>query len=176
MSKQKANTTIRNGNLFCLNCGDERKLVYPMAVSEMTSTIAEFDKRHKDCKPVWKQPEPNPSDSIKKRQEFWLSFGEHGTSSKTIFSCLSQTDLIPQREFGHPLDPDDFKRCYLLLKAIPEWRERLYDIPARTGSVVWGKLVENWDKLTEMYEQNIKEDWKNAEQIGLYQFMKSLGC
>lgn len=73
-----------------------------------------------------------------------------------------------------PSDPADFRRCYKLLQAVPQWKARLNEL--KTISPVWEKLVDNWDKLTEMYEQNEKEDWKNYEKIGMYEFMKSLGA
>ena len=38
----------------------------------------------------------------------------------------------------------------------------------------WNNLVDNWDKLTEMYEQNVKENWKNSKAIGMYEFMQTL--
>ena len=31
-----------------------------------------------------------------------------------------------------------------------------------------------WEKLTEMYEQNNRENWKNYKEIGMYEFMQEL--
>jgi hypothetical protein len=127
-----------------------------------------FCEEHKDCEKVWKQPEPDMTLSIPERAKWWTIHGEHGTSSKTIWNVLAQDTmgdtkfdhehlekvLIPPSQYGHPYDADDFKRCYLLLKAIPEWRERLHEM--KKWSPVWSKLVNNWGYLTNYYEAYLK--------------------
>ena len=39
-------------------------------------------------------------------------------------------------------------------------------------SEVWRRIVENWDKLCEMLEEQMKTGKAN----GMYEFMESLGC
>jgi hypothetical protein len=69
-----------------------------------------------------------------------------------------------------PADPDDFRRCYLLIKAVPQWKERLVEL--KSLSETWSKLVDNWDKLTEMLEEQMRTRKAN----GMYELMNSLGC
>ena len=161
-------TTIRNGNLFCLNCGEEHKLIMPIPVNEMIKKTKAFDVLHKDCKPTWKEPEVDQTKSLNEKMIFWLSQGERGTSSNTIFQTLSGQNI--KAWMSHPCDPDDFRRCYLLLKTIPEWKADLYKL--KEISPVWSKLVDNWDKLTSMLEEQMETHKPN----GMYEFMESLGC
>lgn len=164
-----SNTTIRNQNLFCLNCGGEHKIIYPISIPEMTKKIEAFNELHKDCKPEWKEPEVNQEKSTYEKAIFWITNGETGMSSKTMWNCF-----MGNRNFDvdHPYDPDDFKRCYKLLQAIPEWKFQLQKL--KPLSTAWSNLVDNWDKLTEMYERNEKENWKNYKKVGMYEFMQTL--
>ena len=57
---------------------------------------------------------------------------------------------------NHPHDPDDFSRCYKLLEAVPEWKILVPGLAVLSKE--WKALSENWDKLTEMYEQNVCEN------------------
>lgn len=165
-------TTIRNGNLFCLNCGEEHKLNLPIPVNELVRRGRAFNSLHKNCNLTWKQPEVDQTKNITEKMEFWIEHGEQGTSSKTIFMILSGINPRFGGNFrcDHPHDPDDFRRCYLLLKTIPEWKLRLFEL--KEISLVWSNLVDNWDKLTEMLEEQMKTHKAN----GMYEFMKSLGC
>jgi len=160
---------IRNENLFCTHCGGERVLVYPIGFADMAKEIEIFEKTHGKCEPGWEQPFPDKSLSVREKEDFWLKHGEHGNSSMTIFEMLSKRTL-PRYHQDHPHDPDDFRRCYLLLKTIPEWETELCEL--KEISPVWSKLVDNWDKLTEMLEDQMKTNKAN----GMYEFMQSLGC
>ena len=73
---------------------------------------------------------------------------------------------------NHPHDPDDFRRCYLLLKAVPEWKKDLHKLKGL--SPAWSNLVDHWNELTEMFERNEREDWKNHKKIGMYELMQKL--
>jgi hypothetical protein len=73
---------------------------------------------------------------------------------------------------NYPYDPDDFSRCYKLLEHVPEWKKELDKLKPLCKE--WSNLVDNWDKLTEMYEQNKKENWENSKQIGMFEFMQTL--
>ncbi len=174
MATKTEHTGFRNGDLFCFNCGTSYKINYPQPVDMATAMMKQFVKSHKDCVKTWVEPiaESNGK-SVKENADWWLKNGEQGISSKTMFKYLGDTDITGRYE-GHPCDPDDFKRCYKLLQAVPQWKSELHKM--KSVSPVWEKLVDNWDKLTEMYERNIKEDWKNYKKIGMYEFMKSLGC
>jgi hypothetical protein len=163
--------TVRNENLFCSHCGTSEKVPYPIVIPKFTAMIDEFANKHEDCEPVWKQPEPDMSQSLVERARWWMVNGERGISSETIYSVLCEEPLLPLRKpnsYDHPHDPDDFRRCYLLLKAIPEWREQLHKM--KSISQTWSNLVDNWDKLTFMLEELIPTNKDN----GMYDFMKSL--
>lgn len=166
--------TIRNEELFCLNCGTSQAVAYPIAVDILRAMIDAFSNLHRSCQPGWEPPECDQEKGLSDKKIWWLTHGEQGTSSKTIYSHLSGDKILAPMHYSHPYDPDDFKRCYLLLKAIPEWREEFHKMSIL--SPVWKNLVDNWDKLTEMYEQNVREHWKNYKRIGMYEFMKGLGC
>jgi hypothetical protein len=76
----------------------------------------------------------------------WLTAGEHGISSETMFCYLAfGTGTQPWWRNRYPLDPDDFRRCELLLDAVPELRERLPRM-AELGPE-WAALVERWGEL-----------------------------
>jgi hypothetical protein len=49
-----------------------------------------------------------------------------------------------------PLDPADFGRCQRLLKAFPEWRERIREMAVYPG---WAGLVGAWDMLEALYAE-----------------------
>ncbi len=182
MAKKNKHIVYRNSNLFCSNCGIESIITYPIDISILVTMADRFAKVHKNCKPVWKQPEPDMTQSIQERIVWWTKYGEHGTSSKTIWCILTNgsdfkfnyEDLkfvfIPEIEYTHPSDPDDFKRCYMLLKAVPEWRNELYKLNGI--SPVWERMVWYWDKLTKKLEQQIKTGKTN----NMYELMKTLGC
>jgi len=169
-------TGFRNGDLFCFNCGTSQKMPLPMPVQLATDFMKSFEKLHKDCEKTWTEPKNETSEKSEiENALWWLKNGEQGISSKTMFKYLSD-DNIPLNinSESHPLDPDDFKRCYKLLKAVPQFKVKLGRM--RNISTTWANLVDNWDKLTEMYEENVRTEWKNYKKIGMYEFMKSLGC
>lgn len=161
-------TTFRNGNLFCSNCGGEKKLLLPMVVEKMTDEIDAFNKLHGKCKPTWKQPEVEQSLPSMQKQQFWLDHGERGVSSKTIFSVLSGNEILPRPQWCHPCDPDDFRRCHRLLETVPEWRNKLHLM--KDVSTPWSNLVDNWGKLTDM----LKDLMSGKKSPDMYNLMQSL--
>ena len=162
-------TTIRNEKLFCTNCGAEHSLKMPIGISEMNKKVKAFDFLHKDCEQTYEEPQSDQSKDVEAKAMWWIANGHIGLSSKTMWLCFMNHENI---RINHPHDPDDFSRCYKLLEAVPEWKERILDLSKL--SIPWKNLAENWDKLTEMYEQNKKENWVNSEKIGMYEFMKAL--
>ena len=171
--KTKGNTGFRNGDLFCFNCGGSFKMNLPQPVTVASSQMKSFAKLHENCKKTWVEPVVDTKGKTEKENaDWWLIHGEHGISSKTMFKYLDGRDIAEYER--HPCDPDDFSRCYKLLEAVPQWKSQLHKL--KRISPVWAKLVDNWDKLTEMYEQNVRENWKNAKKVGMYEFMESLGC
>ena len=162
--KKVAHTTFRNQKLFCLNCGGEQAIPYPIPVQMITAMIGAFNKMHKNCPATWKQPEADMSQSEGSRAMWWWNNGERGSSSETIWHCFMDNNRAGQ--INNPVDPDDFRRCYLLLKAVPEWRKDLFRL--KHLSPAWSNLVDNWDKLTEMLE----EQFRTKKANGMYELMQ----
>ena len=97
----------------------------------------------------------------------WLLGGDTGMSSKTICAVMVGAET-PKYCGDVPGDPDDFGRCYRLLKLIPTWRGRLQEVADRYKE--WGPLVREWTELERMYEA---ERWPAPPKI-LYQRMQEL--
>lgn len=183
MKKRKIeHTTFRNGALFCTHCGQSHRYKSLMLVTDFVKMTDDFNKLHGDCLPVWKQPEPNLSTSYKERLLWWTLHGEQGTSSSTIFCVLvvGKTPgvkfdyeylkhiIMPPARYRAPSDPDDFRRCYMLLKAVPEFRARLDEM--KGISKTWSNMIDNWDKLTAMLEEGLTTKKEN----GMFEFMQTL--
>jgi hypothetical protein len=174
-TKKQEHTGFRNGDLFCFHCGTSYKMNLPQPIDMAAAIMKQFSKSHKDCVKTWVEPVAESNGKTEEENaNWWLANGEHGISSKTMFKYLCSWCIIPISHESTPSDPGDFKRCYKLLQAVPQWKSELHKM--KSVSPVWAKLVDNWYKLTEMYEQNVREDWKNYKKIGMYEFMKSLGC
>ncbi len=176
-------TGFRNKKMFCYNCGGSFAMpLMPVAVTEMVETMKKFNVLHKNCKPVWKMPEPDMATSIGERAQWWAINGEHGNSSETIWNIFAlgsdfkfnyesiKEVVLPLPKYSHPCDPDDFRRCYLLLKAIPEWKLEFHKL--RALSSVWEKLVDNWDTLETLLLEQMETEKTNS----MYEIMQSYGC
>lgn len=177
MGKVKEPTTgIRNGKLFCFNCGESYDInATPQPINIMSAIMKQFDKDHKKCPKTWVEPVADPQDSndsmsIRKNADWWLANGEQGISSKTMFYYLGGSRTKLTREEWPPSDPSDFRRCYLLLKAVPQWRKPAYLNKMKVVSKEWEALVDNWDKLEELLEEQLRTNKAN----GMYEFMQSL--
>ncbi len=99
----------------------------------------------------------------------WLLGGDTGMSSKTICAVMAGAKTPPYCG-DVPGDPDDFGRCYRLLKLIPTWRERLQEVADRHKE--WGPLVREWTELERMYEA--EETRRQATPKTLYRRMQEL--
>jgi hypothetical protein len=84
----------------------------------------------------------------------WLANGDVGISSKTIaFGVLG----IEYKRKNHPLDPDDFNRCLLLVEKIPEIKKHFNKIACL--SVEWEKLINNWDRIKKSFIDEVGLNW-----------------
>jgi len=88
--------------------------------------------------------------SGKSAEDAWLFGADTGMSSKSIFGVMTGK---PVGEGSFPWDPDDFGRCYRLLAKFPGWRSRLSEVSQKYPA--WSGLVENWDELTALYEEEL---------------------
>jgi hypothetical protein len=173
--KKKPHTGFRNEKLFCFNCGQSYDMHYPQPIEMATAMMKQFEKTHKNCEPVWKEPVNETAGKSEHANAIWWKYsGEHGMSSQTMFNTFTSHLHIDPFSYGisYPYDPDDFKRCYKLLQAVPQWKERLSEL--KPLHPVWERLVDNWDKLTEMFEENVRTEWKDYKRIGMAEFMDKL--
>jgi hypothetical protein len=84
------------------------------------------------------------------RMLIWLRTGERGSSSETIFEVLAEHPIMREPFAGStPRDPSDFRRCYLLLEAIPEWRNELQKVAEVYPE--WKPFADNWPELERLY-------------------------
>ena len=82
----------------------------------------------------------------------WLLNKDTGASSETIAGVL----LGGKAEKPcHPYDPDDFKRCYTLIKMIPNG-DILFVNRMRGVSKNWDAIVEHWSELCALWEEDRK--------------------
>lgn len=86
----------------------------------------------------------------------WATFGERGSSSNAIVEKLAH-DRRPSG-FNDPADADDFRRCELLLRAVPSLRPELH----RMGelSTRWVALAARWDEIVATLDEEVP-DWPN---------------
>ena len=107
----------------------------------------------------------------------WLANGERGVSSNTMVTILAGVDALGTWSQYHPLDPDDFRRCCLLLKAVPILRLKLEKM--RGVSDEWATLVDHWEELETMLAEECgswpvpRYAYNGAPKV--YDYMKSLG-
>lgn len=83
----------------------------------------------------------------------WRRYGEHGVSSEAIFDRMVYGSTSVRWASNHPYDPDDFRRCELLLRMVPEFRRRLPEMAGE--SPVWARLVERWDEIAALMEEEL---------------------
>lgn len=102
----------------------------------------------------------------------WWAIGKHGMSSEAMFYRFTG---VGKQSKSAPSDPDDFKRCRLLLEQVPEFIPLLPNMAV--VSTVWAALVAHWDDLVTLMDSEVP-DWRegrgNAPKT--YQLMKSIGC
>lgn len=85
----------------------------------------------------------------------WLASGERGLSSEAMAAHLTGKRVgagLPAA-LNYPFDADDFRRCVLLLDAVPLARLQLHRMSELGG--VWALLVEQWDELEELLREEV---------------------
>ena len=99
----------------------------------------------------------------------WILNGRVGISSKTMWGALMG---IKVKDNDKPYDPDDFSRCW---KLVTRCNVPISDLQKIVEAYpYWKPYIENWQKLTEMYERNRAEKWINSKEVGMYAFMQEL--
>ncbi len=74
----------------------------------------------------------------------WFVNGETGLSSNTLALWLSEQKR-PDTGVHFPCDPSDFRRCLLLLDAVPELRGKMHTLPQLSKE--WAAFYEKWEEL-----------------------------
>lgn len=99
----------------------------------------------------------------------WFATGRVGLSSKAMACCV----LGIKNDNSHPYDPDDFNRCLLFLKAVPEVRGCFDEIAKMSNE--WKALIENWEAIETMFLCEVDFDWlKNRHAPNTYDFMNKV--
>lgn len=103
----------------------------------------------------------------------WLASGQRGISSNTIFTFLTGINALDNSRHSHPHDPDDLKRCRLLLEQCPQLKNIFDDM--KKVSKEWGFLVSDWDELCKTMDEEAP-DWRNGKGSApkTYGMMKDL--
>lgn len=85
----------------------------------------------------------------------WIAVGERGLSSCAIFEHMTGLRLHEPTwggiEHNYPHDPDDVRRCRLLLDAVPEFRARFHEMMAHGPR--WTALVVNWLRICDLIDE-----------------------
>lgn len=107
----------------------------------------------------------------------WLTHGKTGISSETIAKTLFPeiANKHPQiirgnYDGGHPHDPSDFIRCQGFFEAVPGSRDRLGEMSG--VSPQWAALVENWEQIEDLLEEDLAHDSNRAPET--YKFMRQV--
>lgn len=91
----------------------------------------------------------------------WLAIGERGASSNAIFFRLTKVRSQDIKdEMAHPHDPDDLRRCRLLLEQVPELAPRIGEMAS--VSKEWAALIEKWDDICRAMDSEAPE-WRNGK-------------
>jgi hypothetical protein len=96
----------------------------------------------------------------------WLASGQRGMSSEALFTRLSGVNCTSGASDGvarvdHPYDPDDFRRCRLMLEACPELEANLNE--AAGMSQQWAALIQVWGTLCDSMDWE-SPDWRNPKK------------
>lgn len=133
----------------------------PQNLEVVTAAMKAFVRVHKRCRDTGRTEERPTS------PREWIESRDTGTSSLTICSIITGFPN-PHGRCDIPHDPQDFGRCYRLLKLFPQWRPLLPQVAEKEPD--WIPFVREWDRLTEMYEKAMESD----DGREMYAFMKGL--
>lgn len=99
--------------------------------------------------------------SLAQRAHAWVVGRDTGCSSQAIWANMMGAGKPAYWGWFHPLDPADLGRCLRLLRLIPEWRERMPEMAQHSPE--WAALVERWDDLAAMMEDEVGIDWSKGK-------------
>lgn len=125
----------------CTRCGEGMVMGLPQPLYMALAMMKAFTQHHGQCQDNGRN-EPVPEDVHE-----WFRGRDTGISSRTIYSVFMfrKVDRV-----DIPYDPDDFGRCYRLLKLSQSWRSRLAEVGTKYPA--WKPFVEHWDEMTALFE------------------------
>lgn len=148
--------------LFCAHCGLRYEMNLPIPIDLFSSMSKTFEKSHRTCRldkvrgeacclcQSFNHPgQECPNLNYRGDYRAWMSGPDTGLSSMTLCRALAG---LPVNDPAFPYDPEDFGRCYRLLKAIPGWRSRIGEMSRVPG---WENLAPSWDGLEKLYEEEL---------------------
>lgn len=97
-------------------------------------------------------------------------YDDMGMSSKTIYSVFQRDKSCLDSHPDIPYDPDDFGRCYRLLKKIKQGKELIEKVAKEYP--MWTPFAREWDELTRLWEEESQRPEKTAPK--LYKKMQEL--
>jgi hypothetical protein len=84
----------------------------------------------------------------------WLLKGERGLSSNAMVAHIMGMGGTAD----HPYDPDDLRRCRLLVEQVPVIKICLPSMAS--CSPVWARIVAHWDELCSLMDAEAP-DWRS---------------
>lgn len=93
------------------------------------------------------------SDDLKRKLIAWVVGDDMGMSSRTLWTVIMGYPVDKHPEI--PYDPDDFGRCYRLLKLVPKSQHKKILKAAAKAYPKWKSFARDWDKMTELWEMEI---------------------
>ena len=93
----------------------------------------------------------------------WLANGERGLSSETMFAHLIGISVCGPDGQSHPYDCSDWRRCQLLLEAVPEVAQRFPKMAE--VSPQWANLISAWPEILMALDED-SPDWRKKTSWG----------
>lgn len=153
----------KNDKLSCLHCGSQRRLTFPIKITDLIAENEAFGTEHADCQ--------NPGGTLclfcfvrghnylvcpYVRTTFeWSTCEDVGMSASAIYAVQGGAS----EWWNNPHDADDFGRCYRLVKRFPELLVALEWLA--TMSRPWRNIHRGWDTLCALHET---KDWKRLSE------------
>jgi hypothetical protein len=85
----------------------------------------------------------------------WLVKGERGASSNAMVEHITGLG----GNTAHPYDPDDFRRCRLLVEQVPLIRFNIAEMA--TCSPAWARIISAWVELCALMDAEAPE-WRQG--------------
>lgn len=147
--------TIRETHWHCQRCGERVVIPTPLAIATFAELSNGYVRAHQNCREGSAPVEPPPfTGDAHARAMAWKTRGECGMSSIAIWEHMVFGRTV-DADARFPLDPDDFRRCRLLLEAVPEWRPRMGQM-ARYGKE-WAALAGAWEELDALFTEEVTD-------------------